>query len=332
MSPGATYEKFAAYSQPGDVNEETWRCLDIKLLAGITSQFAGEHAINARIKQQRDLAMSTMRYMRGRQALFLVCEHYRVDASTVGVANFASLMALQWSDRDPAAFVRSWEQIAASLSGELMKETQLREIFFDQFRTSTNPVFFPFIREYEDEPDGHPKRSLEFLLSSVRTYVSRQRADRNRKEYRTQTRGALSLAATSVCAQWAQTRRGSVGIVTRLASMLTRHTWKGRGQVSALRKPVGRRTPRRMCPASGRPQVRHHGSVRTPICLLYLCSRQANEKAQDWAKQGKDRKHMPCSFFNSTPGCKFTEEECSNCTGFGPQKRKRSIGHGCPTC
>ena len=102
--------------------------------------------------------------MRGRQSLFVVYEHFRVDVGTVGVANLSHIMALAWSDADPASFVRSWEQLTATLPSGIVHAGQLREVFFDKFRTARDESFKAAVREYEEFADSHPKKTLDFML------------------------------------------------------------------------------------------------------------------------------------------------------------------------
>ena len=84
-----------------------WQQLDARLLAGLTKMFSPEGSdVGLRLRQVRDVIIKQGGVMRGRQALFLVYEHYRVDDATMEVSDFANLASLVWTEHDPEVFLR----------------------------------------------------------------------------------------------------------------------------------------------------------------------------------------------------------------------------------
>ena len=120
--------------------------------------------------------------------------------STVGVANLEGLMALQWSDSDPALFLATWDTITSELRGITSPETLLG-ILFNRVRTTRLTDLMISVREFEEAPEESQKKSLKYLLDSIRGHIGRVRASKNRSAYQQQSKFIPPVASVVDTAQ-----------------------------------------------------------------------------------------------------------------------------------
>ena len=85
-----------------------------------------------KLRSQQVNAMNRRRILRGRQMLWIMADEYRVDKATIRCTGITDLVAMEWTEGDPARFMDNWDSIVSSMSAtESLNDEQL-ELFFVQ--------------------------------------------------------------------------------------------------------------------------------------------------------------------------------------------------------
>ena len=169
--PGAEIEDFA--------DSGAFESLDTKLAAAVTLIAKGECGRRITLLSESLAKQGVM--MRGRQALLIVYREFNLDSERGLLYDLSDLMQVRCAGDQPVAleaFLASWEAVIEGLS-EPQPEKTLEVLFYEQLKDSK--ALAAEVAHYNRQMRGHVDRSYEFLLTSLRRLLERNRQASTRK-------------------------------------------------------------------------------------------------------------------------------------------------------
>jgi len=182
-----SYEKLA---EPGSKNVS----LDDKLRAAITDVCAGElgkelnrAAEDEKVKFRRPLA--------GRQMLRLIYVYFQTKQSLNQVYGLTNLMKVNYlGDKNMEQFYNSWLKVVNNLKSPDSVSAEAREELFLK-ACEQSAVLKNDVDHYKRQVVGHPDKSYDFLLRSMKFRIDSAREDRNLKELDNTFAGSSTIPA-----------------------------------------------------------------------------------------------------------------------------------------
>ena len=125
--PGATY---AAMANVGD-----FESLDGKLSAALTKVMTGE--LGRKVNQVKETGTKDGVLVRGRQVLWLVYDHYRINDELGLIYDFRDLNSVKMRGDSLESFLHSWDNVLLGMKKQ-PDEDILRHMFLEQIRSSSS--------------------------------------------------------------------------------------------------------------------------------------------------------------------------------------------------
>ena len=167
--PGATYEAMANVGQ--------FESLDGKLSAALTKIMTGE--LGRKVNQIKETGTKEGILVRGRQVLWLVYDHYRINDELGLIYDFRDLNSVKMRGDSLESFLNSWENVLLGMQKQ-PDEDILRALFLEQIRNSL--VIKEELCYFDRLKTGHEDKSYAFLHETVRAYLERKRLKDNRRQ------------------------------------------------------------------------------------------------------------------------------------------------------
>ena len=115
--------------------------------------------------------------LKGRQALWMVYDYYRVNAEAGALFDLSDLLHVKLRGDALETFMASWEYVLVGMAVELSEDT-LKVLFLDNLRGC--PVMREEIIHYDRARVGHPDKSYAYLQDCVCRCLERKRHGENR--------------------------------------------------------------------------------------------------------------------------------------------------------
>ena len=184
-----TWKKGQTLEALRDVGKFT--TLDAKLLAALTNILTGDFA--RKVDTYKETEATNKRYVRGRQVLLMMHEHFNTNIKHVATYALQDLSSVKLKGDNLRGFISNWDQVMAAIP-KVPEVSVLETLFFNQVKISK--AIAHDLQEYHRAEDGSDKKTYDFLVTAVRRYLDRERLESNRERVaRTFGLGASSSSA-----------------------------------------------------------------------------------------------------------------------------------------
>jgi hypothetical protein len=151
--------------------------LDVKLTAALTKICKGD--IGRQIMTAKETAIRAGQMLRGRQILHMVYEHFSLSEREGALYDIEDLLSVKMRSGDAIEFITNWDSVLAGMRIRPNDET-LEVLFLQQMRPF--PGLQHDLAEYDRQPFGSAQHSYDFLYSSVKRYIERERRKNTRNQ------------------------------------------------------------------------------------------------------------------------------------------------------
>jgi hypothetical protein len=152
--------------------------IDLKLKAGLAKVAHGE--LGRLLTQATEDEAKKGRPLKGRQALWMVYRHFEINEEAGVIYSITDLMAVRWLGDDRIeSFLNSWISVLSGMREE-PPVTVKEELFLEQLRKSQ--VMREEVAYYDRVEKGHPDKTYDFLVKSIRKLLERRRHRQNRQD------------------------------------------------------------------------------------------------------------------------------------------------------
>jgi hypothetical protein len=151
--------------------------LDAKLAASLTKIMTGEFARQIYILMEE--SASRGKFLKGRQILLLLYQHYQISEVDGQMLDFQDLLAVHMVGEELRRFMNDWEMTLTGMR-KLPEEDVLETLFRRQIQR--HPGFREHMAYYERLPVGHEERNYRYLVTLVRRYLETRRRNQLRDE------------------------------------------------------------------------------------------------------------------------------------------------------
>ena len=168
--------------------------LDDKLRAAITDVCAGELGKDLNRAAEEEKA-KFRRPLAGRQMLRLIYVYFQTKQSLNQVYGLTNLMKVTYlGDKNMEQFYNSWLKVLNNLkSPESVSDEARKELFLKACEQSL--VLKNDVDHYKRQAVGHPDKSYDFLVRSIKFRIDSAREDRNCKELDNTFAGSSAMPA-----------------------------------------------------------------------------------------------------------------------------------------
>ena len=152
--------------------------LDAKLASALRKQVNG--ALGRRITRlSRDEARKNGRQLRGRQALWIIYQEYKMEGKAVGVFGLEELFKVTHTGDDLVKFLEDWELALSNLETE-PDEDVLETLVIKLFRKSQK--LRTDVAHWQRLEKDHPDRACQWLIACTKREVRRDWQDYVRQQ------------------------------------------------------------------------------------------------------------------------------------------------------
>ena len=149
--------------------------LDTKLLSAISKVLKGELA--RQIVNYKESEAAHARAVRGRQVLYMFEQYFKTNDEVGALYSVEDLLKVSLINDDLSSFTRNWESVIAGIS-HVPEELTLIDILLRQIRGSHRLKYD--LETYDRAKEGTETHSYQFLLSSIKNLLTRERVRKNR--------------------------------------------------------------------------------------------------------------------------------------------------------
>ena len=167
--------------------------LDAKLLSALTKILTGDFA--RKVDTHKETEATSRRYVRGRQVLFMMHEHFSTNIKHGATYALQDLFSVKLKNDNLRSFISNWDQVIAGIP-KVPEVSVLETLFFNQVKSSK--AISHDLQEYHRAEDGTDKKSYEFLMTAVRRYLDHERLESNRERVARNLGASSSSAAPAV--------------------------------------------------------------------------------------------------------------------------------------
>ena len=167
--------------------------LDAKLLSALTNILTGDFA--RKVDTYKETEATNHRYVRGRQVLFMMHEHFSTNIKHGATYSLQDLFSVKLKGDNLRGFISNWDQVMAGIP-KVPEISILETLFFNQVKNSK--AIAHDLQEYHRAEEGTDKKSYDFLVTSVRRYLDRERLESNRERVARTLGASSSNAAPAV--------------------------------------------------------------------------------------------------------------------------------------
>ena len=151
--------------------------LDAKLLSAISKVVKGELA--RQIVTYKEAEAAKGRAVRGRQVLWMFEQYFKTNEEVGALYSVEDLLKVSLINDDLSAFTHNWESVIAGIS-HVPEELTLRDILLRQIRGSHRLKYD--LETYDRAKEGTETHSYQFLLTSIKNLLTRERVRKNREK------------------------------------------------------------------------------------------------------------------------------------------------------
>ena len=144
--------------------------LDTKLLSAISKVVKGELARQIVNYKESEAA-------RGRQVLYMFEQYFKTNEEVGPLYSVDDLLKVSLINDDLSSFIHNWESVIAGIS-HVPEELTLRDILLRQIRGSHKLKYD--LDTYDRAKEGAETHTYQFLLSSIKNLLTRERVRKNR--------------------------------------------------------------------------------------------------------------------------------------------------------
>ena len=263
--------------------------LDVKLAAAIFKVARGE--IGRKLSRLAEGGAKNGDRIKGRQCLWVVKEHFKLDEAAGALYDIADLINVKWQgDNRMELFLSNWESVLCGIKTEPDAATK-ETLFYEQVRNSSALKYDLVL--YEHAEPGHADKSYDFLHKAIRRYLESQQRRANRK----QIADALSKQGGSVVALPAQKGKGGKGSGkggSARAADAPNICWSFRDTGKCAHTIMGVPVPKRKGNGKGKMRSRSNS----------VTSNASSAKSKD----KKPTKDVAWRYFGTPGGCRMGKE------------------------
>ena len=196
--------------------------LDAKLASCLAKLTHGE--LGRRITLKMETAAKSGQMIRGRQILWMVYQHFRLNQSYGSLYQVSDLMAVRMKGDSLESFVNTWDSVIAGMHKEPEPEI-VENLFYQQIKG--HAALREDIAHYDRSPEEHPDHTYDFLRLCVARYLDRKRQDANREAHQQAFGGATPAAALAAAEDKPDKKKNGKGKGTSKSRSASKG--KGRG-------------------------------------------------------------------------------------------------------
>ena len=120
----------------------------------------------------KETAIKAGQMLRGREILHMVYEHFSLSEKEGALYDTEDLLSVRMRANDAVEFISNSDSVLAGMRTRPNEET-LEVLFLQQVRPF--PGLQHDLAEYDRQPFGSEQHSYDFLYSSLRRYIERER-------------------------------------------------------------------------------------------------------------------------------------------------------------
>ena len=132
--------------------------LDVKLAAALSKLASGD--LGRKLSQAKEVEARRGVMLKGRQALWMVYEYYRVNAEAGALFDLSDLLNVKLRGDALETFMANWDYVLVGMAVEPTEDT-LKMLFLDNLRGC--PVMREEINHYDRARVGDPDKSYADL-------------------------------------------------------------------------------------------------------------------------------------------------------------------------
>jgi hypothetical protein len=287
-------------------HSEGFDSLDAKLAAALTSTVSGE--LGRRIAMAVENEAMRHRMLKGRQILWMIHDHHKLDEERGALYDFTDLMSVKLKgDSQLESFWNTWESVLSAMTRPPGADI-IEILFLEQLRHCS--ALREEISHYDRARRGTPERTYEFLVESVKRYLERARRARNRKAMERALGGAAIAAPASTTPKAKGKGKGKGGSRTPSPGRKGKGSGKGRNsprpagspgaicydfqKTGCCNKPnckyahTQRSSPRSKGPSRGRSPSKGRGE-----------GKRKGSRSKSGSGNGSPRSAVPCKYYAS---------------------------------
>ena len=206
-------------------DSESFDTLDAKLCAGLSGLIKGDLA--RQVHAEKESLASQGFYMRGRQLLLVIYQHYSISEAEGYVVEFRDLMAVTVQGGDLKSFLTEWDVIMAGIR-KVPDEDILESMFRKQ--VEKHPLLREDMAYYNRKSLHDPERTYLTLHGYVRRAVESQRRQQMRDELHRSSYGKGAAASSGTTKKGVCWTFQSTGNCARGSACPFRHDDQSRGR------------------------------------------------------------------------------------------------------
>ena len=149
--------------------------LDTKLLSAISKIVKRELA--RQIVNYKEAEAAHARAVRGRQVLYMFEQYFKTNEEVGALYSVEDLLKVSLINDDLSSFIHNWESVIAGIS-HVPEELTLRDILLRQIRSCHKLKYD--LDTYDRATEGTETHTYQFLLSSIKNLLTRERVRKNR--------------------------------------------------------------------------------------------------------------------------------------------------------
>ena len=300
---------------------EALATLDFLMMTALFQVFGHQDTeIGRKIRAAGTTAIQQAKIFRGRQLLFVIAAHGRVDIPNMRTSTFGALVSMTWQDSDVRGFLTVWDALTAE-AAQGVSDSHLRDVLIAKVRNTNIAVLQAVVRRCEDARELSCEETLQFLLEGVRSYTEKERPSHNDLPNPGRFQSNLGSVAPILqwgdCRSWFETGEGR----HRECGCPREHKEDRRGAgrlgSGAPAAPVAPGDVGGSSASAAPIPLSHSGSV--PLGPLRA---KGSGNGKD-PLMGVNLKTPPCAFYN-VGGCKFPEEKCQRAHRVWTEKERLS--------
>ena len=138
--------------------------------------------LTTKIATLDEKALMQGKLLKGRQLVWLIFDHFRLNADMKLVYDIEDITALEYpGDAQIHSFWRLWFMMVAECETTL-GEKALRNILYRQLKKSTELV--QDLAYYDRQPEGHEHKMYQYLIKIMERMMERRQEEKNQDDWK----------------------------------------------------------------------------------------------------------------------------------------------------
>ena len=208
--PWVKAAKTKTYDELANSGEARFKTLDAKLKVALMATIKADCPIlHSKLQTLEREAFNKDQMLNGRQVIYKIYDHFRINANRKGLITLDEITALKWQgDHKIHDFMRAWLHYSAELEIKF-NDDQLRDMLFDKLKASKK--LEPDIAYFQRLEEGNPQKTLHFLLHCIERLQEREQEDKNRRDRKAVTDKFNNSDGTALAAEGKGKGKGGKG-------------------------------------------------------------------------------------------------------------------------